>query len=222
MIRYFQRMMKMKKPPLKERIIETALVLFEKNGYHGVTVDQIVSESGSSKGGFYHNFKSKDELLYYIHDVFISYVLEKAREAYDNFDTPVSRLCAMIQSFTKVFDLYKPHITVFYQESMYLTGEFNQRINEKRDDYRKLIIQVIHEGQANGEFRTEVPAEISAMAIIGMVNWTYKWFNKDGPLTIESIALIFNDLLLHSLLTEKAINQEAVQGFLIKGQPLEK
>lgn len=212
----------MKKPPLKERIIETALVLFEKNGYHGVTVDQIVSESGSSKGGFYHNFKSKDELLYYIHDVFISYVLEKAREAYDNFDTPVSRLCAMIQSFTKVFDLYKPHITVFYQESMYLTGEFNQRINEKRDDYRKLIIQVIHEGQANGEFRTEVPAEISAMAIIGMVNWTYKWFNKDGPLTIESIALIFNDLLLHSLLTEKAINQEAVQGFLIKGQPLEK
>ena len=161
-------------------------------------------------------------MLYYIHDVFISYVLEKAREAYDNFDTPVSRLCAMIQSFTKVFDLYKPHITVFYQESMYLTGEFNQRINEKRDDYRKLIIQVIHEGQANGEFRTEVPAEISAMAIIGMVNWTYKWFNKDGPLTIESIALIFNDLLLHSLLTEKAINQEAVQGFLIKGQPLEK
>ncbi|SEN21614.1 DNA-binding transcriptional regulator, AcrR family [Mesobacillus persicus] len=212
----------MKKPTLKERIIETALVLFEKNGYHGVTVDQIVTESGSSKGGFYHNFKSKDELLYYIHDVFISYVLEKAREAYDNFDTPVSRLCAMIQSFTKVFDLYKPHITVFYQESMYLTGEFNQQINEKRDDYRKLIIQVIHEGQENGEFRTEVPAEISAMAIIGMVNWTYKWFNKDGPLTIESIALIFNDLLLHSLLTEKAKNQEAVQAFLIKGQPIQK
>jgi TetR/AcrR family transcriptional regulator, cholesterol catabolism regulator len=221
MIRYFQRMMKMKKT-LKERIIETALVLFEKNGYHGVTVDQIVLESGTSKGGFYHNFKSKDELLYHIHDVFISYVLEKAREAYDDFETPVTRLCAIIQSFTKVFDLYKPHITVFYQESMYLTGEFNQRINEKRDDYRKLLTQVIREGQEQGEFRAEVPAEISTMAIIGMVNWTYKWFNKDGPLTIDSIARIFNDLLLHSLLTEQAMSQEDVQLFLIKGQPIEK
>jgi AcrR family transcriptional regulator len=210
----------MKKHSLKERIVETALVLFEKRGYHGVTVDQIVAESGSSKGGFYHNFKSKDELLYHIHDVFISYVLDKAREAYDNFDTPISRLCAIIQSFTKVFDLYKPHITVFYQESTYLTGDFNQQINEKRDEYRKLLIQVIQEGQSNSDFRSEVPAEISAMAIIGMVNWTYKWYKKEGPLTIEAIATIFNDLLLHSLLTEKGMKQEEVQSFLLKSQPL--
>jgi TetR/AcrR family transcriptional regulator, cholesterol catabolism regulator len=209
----------MKKYSLKERIVQTALVLFEKKGYHGVTVDQIVAESGSSKGGFYHNFKSKDELLYHIHDVFISYVLDKAREAYDNCDTPVSRLCAIIQSFTKVFDLYKPHITVFYQESTYLTGDFNQQINEKRDEYRRLIIQVIQEGQANGDFRTEVPAEISAMAIIGMVNWTYKWFKKEGPLSIEAIATIFNDLLLHSLLTEKGMKQEEVHSFLLQSQP---
>lgn len=206
----------MKKLSLKERIIETALILFEKNGYHGVTVDQIVSESGSSKGGFYHNFKSKDELLYHIHDVFITYVLNKAREAYDNFDTPVSRLCAIIQSFTKVFDLYKPHITVFYQESTYLTGEFDQLINEKRDDYRKLIIQVIQKGQETGDFRSEVPAEIATMAIIGMVNWTYKWFNKKGPLTIETIAGIFNDMLLHSLLTEEGLEHAHVQGYLLK------
>lgn len=209
----------MKKHSLKERIAETALVLFEKKGYHGVTVDQIVAESGSSKGGFYHNFKSKDELLYHIHDVFISYVLDKAKEAYDNYDTPISRLCAIIQSFTKVFDLYKPHITVFYQESTYLTGDFNQQINEKRDEYRKLLIQVIQEGQDSSDFRSEVPAEISAMAIIGMVNWTYKWYKKDGPLTIEAIAMIFNDLLLHSLLTEKGMKQEEVQSFLLKNQP---
>lgn len=210
----------MKKSTLKDRLVETAITLFEKNGYHGTTVDQIVVESGASKGGFYHNFKSKDELLYHIHDIFISYVLTKAREAYDHFDTPISRLCAIIQSFTKVFDLYKPHITVFYQESTYLTGKFNQIINEKRDQYRQLIIQVIREGQSSGVFRTEVPAEISAMAIIGMINWTYKWFKKEGPLTIDTIALIFNDLLLHSLLTEKGINQNEVKAFILTSQPL--
>lgn len=210
----------MKKLSLKERIVETALVLFEKYGYHGVTVGQIVDECGTSKGGFYHNFKSKDELLYHIHDIFISYVLDKAREAYDNFDTPVSRLCAIIQSFTKVFDLYKPHITVFYQESTYLVGNFYQKINEKRDEYRKLIDQVIKEGQANGDFRSEVPAEISTMSIIGMINWTYKWFSKEGPLSIDEIALVFNDLILHSLLTEKGMKDKAVNTYLLKSQPL--
>ncbi|MEH7346048.1 TetR/AcrR family transcriptional regulator [Bacillus sp. JJ1532] len=210
----------MKKLPLKERIVETALVLFEKHGYHGVTVGQIVDECGTSKGGFYHNFKSKDELLYHIHDIFISYVLDKAREAYDNFDTPVSRLCAIIQSFTKVFDLYKPHITVFYQESTYLVGDFYQKINEKRDEYRKLIVHVIKEGQTSGDFRSEVPAEISTMSIIGMINWTYKWFSKEGPLSIDEIALVFNDLILHSLLTEKGMKDDAVKTYLLKSQPI--
>ncbi|MEH7390327.1 TetR/AcrR family transcriptional regulator [Bacillus sp. JJ1474] len=210
----------MKKLPLKERIVETALVLFEKHGYHGVTVGQIVDECGTSKGGFYHNFKSKDELLYHIHDIFISYVLDKAREAYDNFDTPVSRLCAIIQSFTKVFDLYKPHITVFYQESTYLVGDFHQKINEKRDEYRKLIVHVIKEGQISGDFRSEVPAEISTMSIIGMINWTYKWFSKEGPLSIDEIALVYNDLILHSLLTEKGMKDDAVKTYLLKSQPI--
>ncbi|MBT2755274.1 TetR family transcriptional regulator [Mesobacillus foraminis] len=209
--------MKMKKT-LKERIVESAINLFEKHGYHGVSVGQIVDDSQTSKGGFYHNFKSKDELLFYIHDLFISYVLDKAREAYDNFDTPVSRLCAIIQSFTKVFDLYKPHITVFYQESAYLAREYQQLINEKRDEYRKIILQVISEGQSNGDFRSEVPAEISTMSIIGMINWTYKWYKKDGALSIDAIALIFNDLILHSLITEKGMKDKAAETYLLKSQ----
>ncbi|HZG71001.1 MAG TPA: TetR/AcrR family transcriptional regulator [Chondromyces sp.] len=210
----------MKKKTLKERIVETALIMFEEKGYHGVSVDQIVVETGTSKGGFYHNFKSKDELLYHIHDVFISYVLNKAREAYNTFDTPVSRLCAIIESFTRVFDLYKPHITVFYQESTYLKDEFYEQINEKRDEYRKIILQVIQEGQKRGDFREEVPAEISTMSIIGMINWTYKWFKKDGPLSIEKIAHIFIDLILHSLLTEKGRKDPAIQSYLLKSQPV--
>ncbi|AWX56386.1 TetR/AcrR family transcriptional regulator [Brevibacillus brevis] len=64
---------------LRDGIIEPSILLFEANGYHGVTVEQIVKESEKSKGGFYHNFKSKDKLLCIIHDQFISYVLEKAQ-----------------------------------------------------------------------------------------------------------------------------------------------
>ncbi|OAH53841.1 MULTISPECIES: TetR/AcrR family transcriptional regulator [Bacillaceae] len=210
----------MKKKPVKERIIETALIMFEQHGYHGVTVDQIVDECGTSKGGFYHNFKSKDELLYHIHDVFISYLLNKAKESHDKETDPVSRLCAIITSFTRIFDLYKPHITVFYQESTYLKGDFEERINEKRDEYRKLLLQVIRDGQSTGDFRQEVPAEISTMAIMGIINWMYKWFKKDGELSIETIARIFNDMMIHSLLTEEAMKSGRGDRFLLKTEPV--
>lgn len=196
-------MIQVSKKPLKERIVETSLKLFEEKGYHGVTVDEIVGQTGTSKGGFYHNFKSKDELLYHIHDVFISYVIKKAEEAYNECTTPVSQLCAILHSFTKVFDVYKAHITVFYQESLYLPDEFKTIINEKRDKFRKLLEQVICEGQKTGDFRKEVPPNISTMAIIGMINWTYKWYDQQGPLTMDEISKIFTDLILHSLVTNK-------------------
>ncbi|MFC5542420.1 MAG: TetR/AcrR family transcriptional regulator [Bacilli bacterium] len=198
------------KKPLKERILETSLHLFQQHGYHGVTVDKIVSEAGTSKGGFYHNYKSKDELLYEIHDVFISYVIEKAEHSYAENQTPISRLAAILHSFIKVFDMYKPYITVFYEESNYLNDEFKQIINEKRDRYRKLLEKVIAEGQESGDFRKELPANIVTMAMIGMVNWTYKWFKQDGPLTMEEITAIFKDMIIRSIVTEQGL-QEAEQ-----------
>ncbi|WP_016839338.1 TetR/AcrR family transcriptional regulator [Ureibacillus thermosphaericus] len=193
------------KKSVKERILETSLHLFQEHGYHGVTVDKIVLEAGTSKGGFYHNYKSKDELLYEIHDVFISYVIEKAELSYTENKTPISRLSAILNSFIKVFDMYKPYITVFYEESAYLNHEFKKVINEKRDRYRKLLEKVIVEGQESGDFRNELPANIVTMAIIGMINWTYKWFKQDGPMTMEEITAIFKDLILRSIVTEQGL-----------------
>jgi len=163
-----------------------------------------VNESGTSKGGFYHHFGSKDELLFVIHDYFISYALTKAQEAIESNHLPTEKMQKIIKSFLKVFDLYKPHISVFYQENIYLKPQYAEAIKEKRQSYKQIIFAVIAEGIETGEFRPELPVEITGMSILGMVNWSYKWYKKDGGKTIEEIADIYVDLILHSLLTEKA------------------
>ncbi|WP_374703001.1 TetR/AcrR family transcriptional regulator [Peribacillus deserti] len=201
---------------LKDRIIETSLRLFESHGFHGVTVNQIVSESGTSKGGFYHHFQSKDELLYVIHDYFISYVLTKAKEADSSSKKPTEKLQKIIQSFVKVFHLYKPHISVFYQESMYLKPEYTEEIKKKRDSYKNLIFKCLEEGREAGEFRPEVPVDITGMTILGMVNWTYKWYQPGGEKTIDEIGSIFVDLILNSLLTDSAKQKKEYQKFFLK------
>ncbi|MFD1037868.1 TetR/AcrR family transcriptional regulator [Virgibacillus byunsanensis] len=187
---------------LRKQIIHTALPMFEKNGFHGVTVNQIVEEVGTSKGGFYHHFTSKDELLFVIHDTFITYVLEKATTASNTYHSPTKKLQAIVKDFVKVFDLYKPHISVFYQENIYLKPQYETLIKKKRDQFKHLLIGVIQEGKNQGEFREDLSTEITGMAILGMVNWTYKWYKQSGSKTIDEIGDIFVDLILRSLLED--------------------
>lgn len=208
----------MVKLSVKQRIIETALDLFQAKGYHGVSVDEIVEKAGTSKGGFYHNFKSKDALLYEIHDVFISYVLKETKAVYDTTDTPVDKVCEVLYAFTNVFDLYQRHITVFYDESAYLPEDYKAIINEKRTEYRKLIEQVIEDGKASGHFREEISTTITTMAIIGLVNWTYKWYDPQGKLSMKEITEYFNDLILRGLCTEKGFNEAMVKQHLLLTQ----
>ncbi|MBX0356330.1 TetR/AcrR family transcriptional regulator [Halobacillus sp. Nhm2S1] len=188
---------------LREKIIQTSLELFDRYGFHGVTVKQIVQQTNTSKGGFYHHFQSKDELLFVIHDTFITYVLKEAQAANVIHSSPIPKVQAIIQSFVQVFDLYKPHISVFYQESLYLKPAYEEEIKGKRDEFKRMVFNVIAEGQESGHFRRELPLEITGMAILGMVNWIYKWYRRDGTYTIDQIAEVFTDLVLHFLLPGK-------------------
>jgi len=51
---------------LKEHIIEEALKLFSVKGYMSTSITDIIDASGTSKGGFYNHFKSKEDLFYEI------------------------------------------------------------------------------------------------------------------------------------------------------------
>ncbi|WP_100404938.1 TetR/AcrR family transcriptional regulator [Bacillus solitudinis] len=206
----------MSKKTTKERIIESALLLFEENGFHAVTVDKIVQASGTSKGGFYHNFKSKDELLYTIHDSFINYILDKAQDAYERYELPAERLFETIKSFVMMFDLFRPHVTVFYQDSLYLSEDYFHTIKTKRRRYKELMFRLIEEGKECGEFRQEIPIPITSMAIFGMTNWTYKWYKDTGEYSIQEIALIYADIIMHAVLTREAQGKQEYQRFFLQ------
>jgi AcrR family transcriptional regulator len=202
----------------KERITEAALSLFEQNGFHSVTIDKITQESCTSKGGFYHNFKSKEELLYTIHDSFITYVLDKAEEAYARYDTPTEQLYAIIKSFVMIFDMYRPHVKVFYQESVYLSSHYANLIKQKRDKYTEMMFKIVQDGIDQGEFRKELPVPILSMAMFGMINWIYKWYKSDGIYTVDQIAEIYGDIVLHGILTKDALEKVNNSPFFLKNR----
>ena len=47
----------------KSKIVSAAWKLFYEQGYEDTTIEEIIEESGTSKGSFYHYFEGKDALL---------------------------------------------------------------------------------------------------------------------------------------------------------------
>ena len=205
----------MRKLTVKERVVEAALDLFQEKGYHGVSVEELVEHAETSKGGFYHHFKSKDDLLYEIHDIFISYVLNETKRASEQYDSAIDQLDALMRTFMNVFNIYQRHITVFYNEIVYLLPNHEEAITKKRTAYRKLLEQILINGQRQQVFRQELSITITAMLIIGTVNWTYKWYKQDGELTMQDITTYFNDVILRGVMTEAGYREAATKQYLL-------
>lgn len=68
-----------RKEPKEKRmqaIIEAAVEVFLEKGYEGTSMEAIAKRAGLTKGGLYHHFKSKDEILQYVNNRFREPVLE--------------------------------------------------------------------------------------------------------------------------------------------------
>src|SRR5690625_2801502 len=165
----------MTKGLLKE-IIVTALILFETKGYYSVLNNEIVTKANISNREIYHHYSSKDELRLLIHDMFITYAIESVEEAVETYERPIDQLQGVIKRFVHVFDLYKPHLSVFYQEAIYLQPEYEAIIKKKRKKFRKILERLMHTGKKQGEFRQDLEVDIVVMGILGMVNWIHKWY----------------------------------------------
>ncbi len=188
---------------LQSRLVQSALILFEENGFKNTTVNSIVIHSGSSKGGFYHHFKSKDELLYRIHESFINHVNRLVDELEDKDLTPADKLDYVLTHFIFVYDRYKAHITVFNDENKYLADEYKSEIVASRRKFKSAVEAIIIEGQQDGSFTDDINPTVITMSILGMVNWMYTWYKPDGRKSLQEIAedmkrFVFNALRSHS------------------------
>src|SRR5699024_6168918 len=136
-------------------------------------------------------------------DLFITHALSKAKAANASKETPTKRLIEIIDEFVKVFDLYKAHLSVFYQEAFFLDDKYEVIIKAKRNEFKYIIINVLLEGIKEKVYRKELDVEITTLVILVMLNCIYNWYNTNGETLIKEISDIYTDLILRSVLINK-------------------
>ncbi|SEG86367.1 DNA-binding transcriptional regulator, AcrR family [Thermomonospora echinospora] len=186
----------------RREIIDSALHLFEREGFDRTTLKQIVVGANLTKGAFYHHFRSKEDLLWHIQNEYLDTQIEAAREIVERGLDPVEQLRALIRLSLAGISTYRAHVAIFYQDRRHLTGDRLRSVTEKRDTLEAIFHETVQRGIDGGAFRREMNDRIITFGIFGLCASAFQWFNPDGSLGIDEVADQFCELVLVGLLTE--------------------
>ena len=138
----------------KGRIIAAAWKLFYEQGYAETTVEDIVFESETSKGSFYHYFKGKDELMGTLANVFD----EKYEELMGVMDPRLDAVDQLIYLNRELFAMIDGGVSVDLLSrllSTQLLSRGEKHLLDRNRTYFKVLRQIITRGQQAGQLRTD-------------------------------------------------------------------
>jgi AcrR family transcriptional regulator len=160
-----------KAPPIDKRrnILDAAIRVFARQGYHATRVADIADEAGVAYGLVYHYFKSKEEVLNELFAERWSLLLAAIEEADASDDTPRRKLAA-VASF--IVDSYRhdPELMkVIIVEVTRAANSFGRtHLPEIRRAYDS-IAKIVADGQALGAFRGDIDAAFASMSFYGAI-----------------------------------------------------
>jgi len=189
----------------RQEILRTAARLFQQRGYDATSMNDVAAALKLSKGGLYHHFQSKDEILFEIMDHAMEITQERVLNPVRVIDDPDERLRALIRLHIEV--VLSPRdreITVMLHENHPLPPALRKRINTRKKEYIHFVEGLIAEvqGKRNRTRPTKgaVSPRAAAFALLGMINWIYQWYKPEGDLQANNLVPQFTDLVFGGIL----------------------
>ena len=179
-------------------IVDTSAHVIARRGYHATGIAELCDANGLGKGAFYHYIGSKEELLAGIHDRVMDEVMVGADRVAAAGGSPSEQLTMLGDELLDVINRYPDHVWVFLHEFPALTDDRAEQFRIRRRGYERRIEDVLRAGIKAGEFR-KVDVHLTAMAWLGMHNYTYLWLRPGGRLTAGTIAKPFADIFLRGI-----------------------
>jgi len=205
----------------RQEILRTAARLFQQRGYDATSMNDVAAALKLSKGGLYHHFQSKDEILFEIMNHAMEITEERVLAPVRGIADPQDRLRALIRLHIEV--VLSPRdreITVMLHENHPPPPVLRKRINHRKKEYvhfvENLIAEVQREGQREVQSETQKAAQkgtqrpisekspvsprAAAFALLGMINWIYQWYKPEGSLQTHNLIPQFTALVFAGIL----------------------
>lgn len=180
----------------REELVRIAARLFREKGYRATRLADIAAEAGIDRASVYYYVSSKEELFREsVEGILDANLAGAERIAVDAKLAIATRLRHIVELLIASYEDNFPQMYVYIQEQMHQVvheeSAWAQEITKKTKRFESVVMNLIEDGIANGEFRQDVPVRLASNALFGMFNWTHRWFTPGGKLGGKDLAEAF-------------------------------
>lgn len=186
---------------IHDNILKRAAAVFAKAGYASSTISDIANATNLSRGALYHYFPSKEAILHEILNRHLLEFLDIVDKAMQSSRVAVEQLRAVTKAIVDV-NSRSP------DEQIILLNEMNQlAIGERKrmEDLERQILDRLSDLLIRVDLNariTSVNKRVYTMMYLGIINYTFAWYDPTGRVKPAEYADLATDLFLHGLLTE--------------------
>lgn len=185
----------------RQQIMDAALVCFARRGYHKTTMDDIVVESGLSKGTLYWYFKNKDDLFFSLVKSFFVDMRQDMDVIFKQYTSATDRLRAIAQELVRFFQGAEDFFNVFFEFWMQstLSEELNEWTSNLLVQYREVLAGIIAEGIRTGEFKAVDTNPLALAVMAAYDGLAFYVMIMPDEVDLEQTSQVFIETLLSGL-----------------------
>lgn len=153
----------------KTKILDVSIQLFTEKGYNETTMQDILSQSGLSKGAVYHHFRSKNEILEYAVDSELQHVSNYLKELSESQEYSATEKLTILIDFFLSNDTMKNLSKSNWSEKIPFGLLYTLR--NTVNVLSNYISKIIEQGNKNGEFNCMYAFETASTLLLLIDIW---------------------------------------------------
>ncbi|MGR6330965.1 TetR/AcrR family transcriptional regulator [Sphingomonas sp. XXL09] len=187
----------------RQEMVEAAIRVFNRMGYQAASISAVAAELGVDRATLYYYFSSKEQMF----DEIVRSVLEANADLASRISAaPISPIRKLRELVTAMMNSYASNYPLLY---IYIREDLSH-VSTKRtawsDEMRALnrrietsIVNIVEQGVADGSLRRIGSPRTVAFSILGMLNWTHRWYRPDRGETADEIGKIIAEMAISGL-----------------------
>jgi AcrR family transcriptional regulator len=148
----------------EQQMLDAAVLMFSRNGYHETSMDAIAAEAEISKPMLYLYYGSKEELFDACLNRELSRFIEAVRSDIDLKQSPKDLLTTTIRTFMRYIDANRASWIVLYQQAT-SSQMYSHTVREGRERVIDLVARLLSTGTRHPEPDTDF--HMMAVALVG-------------------------------------------------------
>jgi AcrR family transcriptional regulator len=137
---------------MRDAIYQGAVTVLAKHGLNGATMDRVAAAAGVAKGSLYNYFRSKDELLTFVHEKTIQPLFDANEQIAASNQSAAKKIEAMTRNWRCYVGEHRATFQILIRNSN-SDGILKEARVRREQAAVDLIAKIIDQGIESGEFR---------------------------------------------------------------------